>query len=287
MPVVPPLTDILDLDEVDTGVFEAPPIDDGRARVFGGQLIAQALAAASFTVDGWPCHSLHSYFLLPGKPGRPTYFEVTDLRDGKRFATRQVVGVQRDEPIFQLTASFQADAGSIEPYQVSAPDVPAPESLPDEEAQRIAMKKVVPPAFHDMLEIVWPIEILHVGDPNWMVPEPSPPERRAWFRTRDPLPEYENLHRAALAYASDFLALSSCLQPIPRTPFDPDLRIASLDHSVWFHRRVRADEWLLWSGTSAHVGDGRGLGHAHIFTQAGELVATVAQEGLLHLQGAS
>ncbi|MDD9965400.1 MAG: thioesterase family protein [Myxococcales bacterium] len=284
MTVLPPLTDILDLETVEEGVFLGPPVDDGRPRVFGGQVLAQALAAASFTVeDGWPCHSLHSYFLRPGKPGRPVYYEVTDLRNAKRFCSRQVLAIQRDEPILQFTASFQSDDGQSESVQLTAPDAPHPNELPDEETTRDRMRARMPEHARDRFNTTWPIEIRPTDDSQWFEGKAQPAERRVWFRCRDQLPDYPNLHRCALTYSSDMFALQSCVMATSMSPFDPDLQMASLDHSVWFHRELRADAWLLFAGKCVSVANGRGLASGHVFSEGGELVATIAQEGLMHL----
>lgn len=278
----PAITDVLNLEEVDQGVFEAPPAPDDRPRVFGGQILAQALAAASFTVDGSPCHSLHAYFLRPGKPGRPIHYEVNQLRDGKRFAVRQVIAVQRDEPICQLSASFQHDEGDTLAHQVEAPDVPDPDALPDEHTQKAALADKLPEAMRARVMAPGPIEMrpVDVARP-WFQREPQAPDVRTWLRARQSLPDHANLHRCVLTYATDLLALHSCIMPVPAAPFDPDLQFASLDHSLWFHRPLRADDWLLYSGTSDSVSEGRGSARAQIFNREGHLVASMAQEGVL------
>lgn len=282
MTVLPPITNILDLEQLEEGVFEGPPVADGRSRVFGGQVIAQALAAASFTVEGWPCHSLHSYFLRPGKPGRPIYYEVTELRDARRLCSRQVLAIQRDEPIVQLTASFQADDGEIASFQPGAPEVPRPDALPDEEAQRAWLRTQLPEDRRAYADLVWPFELRAVEQVSWFASMRQPMTRHVWFRCRDSLPEYANLHRAALSYASDLFPLQSCVMATPVSAFDPDLQLASLDHSLWFHRDFRADEWMLYVGDCASVANGRGLGQGRIFDADGTLIASVAQEGLVH-----
>lgn len=278
----PPLTDILDLEELEAGVFEAPPAPDDRPRVFGGQILSQALAAASFTVDGSPCHSLHAYFLRPGKPGRPIVYEVDSLRDGKRFSVRHVVAVQRDEPICQLTASFQHDDGDSLGYQGQAPAVPKPEALPDGQVQKAAIADKLPPEMRQRFMALMPIEMRPVDTERlWFAPEPQSPDVRVWLRTRQRLTDHANLHRAALTYATDLLALHSCVMPVPIAPFEPNLQFASLDHGLWFHRAFRADDWLLYSGTADSVSEGRGSARAHIYDLQGQLVATMVQEGVL------
>lgn len=284
---LPPIMEILDLRELEPGLFESPPIQDGRARVFGGQLASQALAAASFTVQGAPCHSMHGRFLLPGLPGRSIHFEVSTLHDGKRFAARQVLAIQREQPIFCLTASFQGSPGVIESYQGEMPQVPGPDQVEAEfsaaeKQKRAELMASLPPHVQADLQVQWPIETRNITAPRWYSAERLVPLRQAWFRSRTELPEFENLHRCALTYATDFFPVQTCVMPLGVSIVEPALQLASLDHNVWFHRPFRADEWLLYSGTCDTVADGRGLARGQVFSAEGQLVATVVQEGLVH-----
>lgn len=279
-----PLTELLDLTDRGNGLFASPPVQDGLPRVFGGQTAAQALAAAAFTVDDSQiCHSLHGRFLRPGQPGRPAEYEVTSLQDAKRFATRLVIGTQRHTPFFQLTASFQSDSGDSPSYSVSAPDVPAPEDVPDQETLLKRHMAELPEAHHGPAQRRWPMEFRYVNSDlsHWISDQPQHAEQYIWMRMRDELPAFPNLHRCALAYAIDATLVRLCFLPLPMSPLDQDVQTASLDHCLWFHRPFSADRFMLIRARCTQVADGRGMTESHVF-QDGELVATVVQEALLH-----
>jgi acyl-CoA thioesterase-2 len=279
-----PLLALLDLQELEPGVYLGPPSETLRSRVFGGQLLAQALAAASFSVDGAVCHSLHAQFLRPGIPGRPIHYEVLALRDAKRLATRQVNAVQRDELIFQLTASFQADDGPGPEHQEPAPEVPAPEALPDPAIEHAARFEAVPAEQRAQFENEFPVELRFVEPRDFLAPNPTPVAARhhVWLRTAGSLPEYPNLQRCALAFMSDLLVLHGCMRPLGRSVFDPRLQVASLDHALWFHRPLRADDWLLCSLDAPSVAQGRGVGRGLFHDRQGRLVASMVQEGMIY-----
>jgi acyl-CoA thioesterase-2 len=274
-----PVLDLLDLQSVGQGQFLGPPAQDGGPRVFGGHVVAQALAAASFTVDGRPCHSLHAYFLRPGKPGRPIEYEVSSMRDGNSFAARKVVAVQRDELILELTASF--DVGSLGPeHRTAMPDAPLPETYPAEAERDAAAKAGVPPEVQQHAFRRWPMEVIRVNarafDSHTVDSEPV----RVWMRMRGELPADRNLHRCALAYASDLGALEPTMRAIGAAFADTQLQVASLDHAVWFHRDFRFDDWLLFVFDSTSVASGRGFNRGSVFRRDGVLVASIAQESL-------
>ncbi|MDH5671813.1 MAG: thioesterase family protein [Myxococcales bacterium] len=274
------LLDLLDLQSADEGVFLGPPSQDGWIRVFGGQVLAQALAAASFTVEDWACHSLHAYFLRPGKPGRPIEYEVSSMRDGSTMATRNVVAVQRDEVNLQMVASFQAEAPGAE-HQVQMPDTPPPESFPPEPER---MAKLAEGASEEMKKHLLrrrPLESIRVDPVSFGDTEKRTAPTRTWMRTRGELIDDPNLHRCVLAYASDMGALEPCLRAIGGGFGDSSLQVASLDHAIWFHRPFRIDDWLLFVFDSASVAAGRGLTHGQVFDRQGRLVASIAQEGLM------
>lgn len=284
VPPCQPLLSLLDLQELEPGVYLGPPSESSRSRVFGGQLLAQALAAAAFSVDGWACHSLHAQFLRPGIPGRPIQYEVLALRDAKRLATRQVNAVQRDELIFQLTASFQSDDGPGPEHREPAPDVPPPEALPDPAVERNARLAALPEEQRAQLQSEFPVELRFVEPRDFFEPNPPPVPARhhVWLRTAGSLPDYPNLHRCALAFISDLLVLHGCLRPVGRSIFDPRLQVASLDHAIWFHRPLRADEWLLCSLDAPNVAEGRGVGRGLFHDRTGQLVASMVQEGMIY-----
>lgn len=272
---------MLDLQDLGEGCYLGPVVEDGRSRIYGGQTAAQALAAASFTVDGAVCHSMHSRFLRPGKPGRSIEYAVTSLQDARRFVARQVLATQRDELVYQLSASFQVERGSSPSFSRPMPVAPTPDSLPDEETQREQILAISPPEAKRHAERMWPMEYRFLDEVTWFDGKAHAPERMLWLRIRESLPDYPNLHRCALTYMADFPILQVCFFPLEINPFDSDIQLASLDHNLWFHRSFRADEWLLFSSTCGSVADGRGLAHGQFF-QDGQLVATVAQEALIH-----
>jgi acyl-CoA thioesterase-2 len=274
------LLELLDLDARGQGAFVGRPTLDSNTRVFGGHVIAQALAAASFTVDGWPCHSLHAYFLRPGKPGRPIEYEVAAMRDGQRFATRKVMAVQRDELNLELIASFERDEAGPE-HQLKMPDTPPPESFADEDARIARALEKAPPAMHELLKRKRPVEAIRVDERDFGDRTASPGPVRTYMRARGKLMDDPNLHRCALAYASDMGALEPSMRALGLGFGDSAMQVASLDHAVWFHRPFRFDEWLLFVFESESVAAGRGFNRGSVFSRDGRLVASIAQEGVM------
>lgn len=276
------LLELLNLQSVGQGVFSGPPARENLPRVFGGQVLAQALAAAAFTVDGPVCHSLHAYFVRPGKAGRPIDYEVAAMRDGQSFSLRKVVAVQRDEVNLEMIAAFQHDApiGERE-HASSAPDVPPPESFPDEDTRLARMLEQTPPEHHAMLKRRRPIEAIRVTERAFGKREPSAAPIQTWMRVRGELMDDPNLHRCALAYASDMGLLEPSLRAIGASFGDSGMQVASLDHAIWFHRPFRFDDWLLFVLETDSVAAGRGLSHAKVWTRDGKHVATIAQEGVM------
>jgi acyl-CoA thioesterase II len=279
-PATAELLDLLNLQSTGQGVYLGAPAGDGRARVFGGHVLAQALAAASFTAPEWPCHSLHAYFLRPGKPGRPIEYEVAAMRDGQSFATRKVVAVQRDEVNLELVASFERGQQGPE-FQPEMPEVPAPESFPGEEERTTALQQSAPPELHEYLQRKRPIEQIRVGARDYLDRTPSAEPVRTWMRVRGALMDDPNLHRCALAYASDMGALEPSLRTIGAGFGDSSMQVASLDHALWFHRPFRFDEWLLFAFEPMSVAAGRGLSRGSVWSRDGQLVASIAQEGVM------
>jgi acyl-CoA thioesterase-2 len=275
------LLEQLDVQSQGQGVFIGAPGSDPFPRVYGGQLLGQSLAAASFTAPpDWPCHSLHAYFVRPGKPGRPIEYEVAAMRDGQRFATRKVVAVQRGEVVFELIASFEQDEPGPE-SQRSMPDVPPPESFPPE-AERVAEQLArTPEEFRSYVERKHAIEHIEIDRRAVDDRTPSRGPVHHWVRVREALPNDPILHRCVLAYASDSVALVSSLRAMGGDHFDPGLQIASLDHAIWFHRPIRMDDWFLYTFENISVSGGRGLSLGTIHSRAGQLVASVTQEGLM------
>ena len=266
--------------------FAGAPQPGGVGRVFGGQVIAQALQAAQATApDGMEAHSLHAYFLRGGTEGLDIGYGVNRDLDGRSFANRRVVARQEGEPILTLTASFQRHEDGLEHVDGPMPDAPAPEELVSDFDQR---KDVVAKLGERMTEQQRnlflrprPIEMRTAGPLHWMNREPSPPRALSWFRTVAPLPDDPALHRAVIAYASDYTLLGTAALPHGLSWFRGELTGASLDHAIWFHREARADEWLLYATESPWSGGGRGYNRGHIFDRTGRLIASVAQEGMM------
>ena len=290
-PNVAALLDLLEVREQGDGVFVGAPADDaaGRSRVFGGQVIGQALAAASFTVtEDRHCHSLHAYFVRPGKPGRPIEYEVSAIYEGKQFATRKVAAVQRNELICELTASF-TDAISGADHQHDMPETPPPEAFPSE-AERIASALATArDEVRPMLELQLqqsPFEVIYVDPHSFGAQRASSQPLRRWLRVRAQLPEHAQLQRCLLAYMSDGGAIEPSLRAIGGRFGDPMLQLASLDHALWFHRPFRCDQWLLGVFDSPSVAASRGFNRGSIFTRDGVLIASVAQEAFVRTRDA-
>ena len=277
-----PLFDIFDLETLEHNLFRGRSPDDGWQRVFGGQVIGQALVAATRTVgdDDRAAHSLHGYFLLPGDPQTPILYEVDRIRDGKSFTTRQVAALQHGQAIFSMGVSFHRDEPGFS-HQIEAPDVPAPETLPSEAELVEELLPKLPAPIQRYWQRERPVEMRPVDVRQYISKEPREARRSIWVRSNQSLPDDIGLHKCVLAYASDFFLLDTSLAPHGRNLFDPRMMMASLDHSVWFHRPFRADEWLLYVMDSPSASGARGFCRGSIFRRDGTLVASVAQEGLI------
>ncbi len=277
------LLGILDLEPLERNLFRGRSPEDGWQRVFGGQVIGQALVAASRTVEAdRKAHSLHAYFLRPGDPSVPIIFEVDRIRDGKSFVTRRVIAIQHGHAIFSMSVSFQVEEAGLE-HQTKAPDAPDPDSLmAEEQLQRLVMDSAPEP-----MKAYWrrqrPIELRPVSLRHYMGRENLDAVQQVWFRATGTLPDDSAIHKCVLAYASDMLLLDTALYPHGRSLFDRDLQVASLDHALWFHRPFRADEWLLYSMDSPSASGARGFSRGSIYSRDGIHVASVAQEGLIRV----
>lgn len=274
------LLSILDLERLEVNLFRGRSPQVGWQRVFGGQVIGQALVAACRTVEGRPPHSLHAYFLLGGDPQVPIIYEVDRIRDGKSFTTRRVVAIQHGQAIFSLSASFHVDEPGLV-HQAAKPDVPAPEELPAEADLRERILPMMPDPVRRYYERERPIELRPVEFSRYLGGKMPEAKFNVWIRTTGTLPDDPVLHQCVLAYASDVTLLDSALIPHGRTVFEKEIMAASLDHALWFHRPFRADDWLLYAQDTPNLQGARGLGRGLIFTRDGTLVASVAQEGLL------
>jgi acyl-CoA thioesterase II len=277
------LLQILDLEELERNLFRGLSPQVGWQRVFGGQVIGQALVAAARTVEGRTVHSLHCYFLRPGDPLVPILYEVDRIRDGNSFATRRVVAIQHGEAIFTMAASFQIEEPGLD-HQIPMPDVPPPEKLPSEAELKEAYLHNAPDAVSKYWQRERPIELRPVDLRHYVSREPLEPSQFVWVRATHRLPDDPDIHRCVLAYASDMTLLDTSLFAHGRSIFDPDLQPASLDHAMWFHRPFRADEWLLYAEDSPSASGARGFTRGNLFTRDGRLVASVAQEGLIRVR---
>jgi acyl-CoA thioesterase-2 len=277
------LVSLLDLEVLEENLFRGRSPQSSWQRVFGGQVIGQALVAACRTVEGRAPHSLHAYFLRPGDPAIPIIYDVERVRDGGSFSTRRVKAIQHGHPIFILSASFQKDEPGLA-HGMPIPDVPKPEDLPPESAIREKMMPLLPSAVRRYFEQERPIELRPVQYERWFTREPKSPVFHVWIRATGRLPDDPAIHQCVLAYASDMTLLDSTLIAHGRSVFEPSIQAASLDHALWFHRPFRADEWLLYAQDSPSSGGARGFARGSIFSQAGELIASVAQEGLVRVR---
>lgn len=281
--VVKDLIDHLTLETLDTNLFRGQSVDIGTTRVFGGQVLAQALAAAALTVEGSAPHSLHAYFLSPGDPAAPIIYEVDRARDGRSYANRRVVAIQHGRQILNLTASFHRDEAGFS-HQAPMPEVPRPETLKDTEAWRKELLGRMPhvrmPRF---MMTEGPFDFRMVLPPPHLDPDGGDPVAMVWFRAIDRLPDDPALHRTMLTYASDYSLIGTATRPhrIDRTK--QSFSMTSLDHAMWFQRPFRIDEWLLYACDSPSATNGRCLVEGRIFREDGVLAAVVTQEGVMRV----
>jgi len=274
------LLTILDLEPLEHNLFRGRSPQVGWQRVFGGQVIGQALVAAVRTVEDSQVHSLHGYFLRPGDPSVPIIYDVDRIRDGKSFATRRVVAIQHGAAIFSMSVSFHKPEPGFE-HQVDMPDVPLPDNLPNQGELTKQLMELVPENIRSYWEHDRPIEIRPVDITRFQSDAPGTPCQNVWMRANGKLPDDPALHQCVLAYASDMTLLDTSLIAHGKMMFDPKLMLASLDHALWFHRAFRADNWLLYSQDSPASFGARGFCRGSVFSLDGTLVASVAQEGLI------
>ena len=278
------LLSLLDLEPLEVNIYRGRNRDLGGSRVFGGQVFAQALVAARRTVDGpREAHSSHGYFILPGDLAAPIVYFVDRLRDGKSFTTRRVTAIQHGQAIFNCSVSFHVEEPGLS-HQLAMPEVPPPESLAPELKLVREMADRIPEKLRPVLTQDRPIDFRPVDPVDPFSTEPHPPARHLWFRAIGRLPDEPLIYQAVLAYASDYGLLPTALRPHGVTYRTPGLMLASLDHCLWLHRPFRADEWLLFSMDSPLAAGARGFVRGAIYSRSGELVASVAQEGLLRVR---
>lgn len=279
--VLDELVELLTLEKLEENLFRGQSQDLGWGQVFGGQVLGQALSAAVQTVPAdRHVHSLHGYFLRPGDASRPIVYDVDRIRDGRSFTTRRVVAIQAGRPIFNLSSSFQIEEEGFE-HQAEMPEVPGPEGLENEQERWKQRLHLIPERFHARAIADRPIEIAAVDPVDPLRPEVQPPTHAVWVRANGPLPDDPALHQYMLAYCSDFSFMTTSLRPHRATWLDPSMQVASIDHAMWFHRRFRLDDWLLYAIDSPSASGARGLARGSFFSRDGTLVASAVQEGLI------
>ncbi len=278
------LIGLLDLEPIEYNIYRGRNRDIGTGRIFGGQVLAQALVAARRTIEeDRVAHSLHGYFILPGDLDIPVVYFVDRLRDGRSFTTRRVTAIQHGHAIFNMSASFQVVEEGLE-HRAEMPDVPEPESLASELDLIREMADRIPEDLRPVLTQDRPIDFRPVDPIDPFHPETRPPQRYIWLRAIGRLPDDVLIHQAILAYASDYGLLGTALLPHGYSFRQPQIQVASLDHALWFHRPFRVDEWLLYVMDSPNASGARGFVRGSFFTRDGILVASVAQEGLIRLR---
>lgn len=280
------LVALLDVAPLGDDHFSAESDDLGFPNVFGGQVLGQALMAASRTVESRLAHSLHAYFLRPGNPHRGIDYEVQRVRDGGTFTVRRVIARQDEREILTAMVSFQIEEAGFE-HQLDFPSAPDPRSLTSEQTLREQIVPLIPEERREQMRKERAIDIRPVNPASPLKPEVRPPHRQSWFRAKGALPDDAVLHRAMLAYASDFGLLATSMQPHGLGFSSPGMQVASLDHAIWFHRPLRMDDWLLYDMDSPSASSGRGMNRGTVFSQDGTLVASVAQEALIRQRNRS
>ncbi len=274
------LLEVLHLDTLDKNIFIGRNHDQGARHVFGGQVLSQALHAAIVSVpEERVVHSMHGYFVLPGDLNHPIIYIVEDIREGRSFTTRRVRAVQHGEDIFIMAASFQLIQEGLE-HQCSPPDVPRPEELLSDQDLIQQYADVLPDPLKRFLR-TRPIEFRPVHPENFIATKDLTPSSQVWLRAKGPVPNELGVHHRILAYASDYNLLFTALMP-HQSKFNPgNVRMASLDHAIWFHRPFKMDEWLLYATDSPSAGNARGFTRGLLYNVQGDLVASVTQEGMI------
>jgi acyl-CoA thioesterase-2 len=275
------LLGILDLETLEQNLFRGRSPADGWQRVFGGQVLGQALVAASRTVEAdRPAHSLHGDFLLAGDPAHPIIYDVERTRDGGSFSTRRVKAIQHGRIIFTMSVSFHRTETGFD-HAAAMPNVPPPDQLPNAKELIARFVDQLPENMRSYWSRERPIEMKPVDVRRYLGNEPAEPQQAIWMRASGALPDLPSLHQCVLAYASDFTLLDTALIAHGKVLFDPEIQLASLDHALWLHRPFRADQWLLYAQDSPSTHAARGFCRGSFFDQDGRLIASVAQEGLI------
>ncbi|EKF9471293.1 acyl-CoA thioesterase II [Vibrio cholerae] len=275
------LLSLLQLEKLEEGLYRGASENLGLPQVYGGQVIGQALSAARYTVESdRTVHSFHSYFLYPGDPEKPIIYDVENLRDGRSFSTRRVKAIQNGRPIFYLTASYHGDAPGFE-HQKTMPVVPGPENFASESELAAQIAHFLPKKLQKAFCGEKPIEMRPVTVINPLKPEKAEPKQYLWIRANGNMPEDQLIHQYLLAYASDWGFLVTALHPHGVSLMTPKFQVATIDHSIWFHRPFKMDDWLLFAIESPTASNTRGLVRGEIYDRQGNLVATAVQEGVM------
>lgn len=280
-PAAAELLDLLDIEQLEVDLFRGTGLGgETSKRIFGGHVIAQALAAAYRTVPDRLCHSLHAYFIRPGDPAIPVIYQVDRARDGGSFTTRRVVAIQHGKQILNMSASFHVEEEGWD-YQHEMPDVPPPEGVQNREELREQYRDKIPEKWQSDFFRKRPIEIREIAPRDLFAPEVESDENHLWFRMEAAKGQGAQMQHCLLAYASDMNLLGSSLRPHGQTWFTGNVMSASLDHALWFHGAARFEEWHLYTMDAPFTGGARGFNRGKIYNQNGVLVASVAQEGLV------
>ncbi len=281
-PVLADVITLLELERLEDNIFRGESRDIGSPQVFGGQVLGQALSAASRTVERRSPHSFHAYFLRRGDYRAPIVYDVDRLRDDRSFTTRRVVAIQHGEPIFNMAASFQVEEKGLD-HQVPMPSVPGPEGLSSIVDIKKTILEQVPDKMRRYLTHKAPFEFRPVQPPNFLKPEKLNPCKHMWMRACGRLPDDPDLHRNLLAYVADYELLATATLPHGLRFDVENVQMASLDHAMWFHRSARVDQWLLYALDSPSASGARGFARGQVFTQQGELIASTHQEGMIRI----
>jgi acyl-CoA thioesterase-2 len=281
------LIELLSLERLEDNLFRGQSRDIGTKYVFGGQVLGQALSAAQKTMQQpRDAHSLHAYFLRAGDIEAPIVYHVDRTRDGGSFSVRRVTAIQHGQVIFFCAASFQQEEAGVE-HQMSMPEVPGPEDLAPAPAIPPDVLAKLPTKVQRWLDRTGPFEFRHIYPRDELNPTKRPPFQQVWFRLSEKVGDAPELHRALLAYASDFQLLGTATFPHGISYYQPNVQMASLDHALWFHRPFRADEWLLYAIDSPTAQNARGLARGLVYDRAGRLVASTVQEGMIRVLDAN
>lgn len=275
------LLNLVHLEKIEEGLFRGQSEDLGLRQVFGGQVVGQALFAAKQTVpEDRVIHSFHSYFLRPGDSQKPIIYDVESLRDGKSFSARRVSAIQNGQPIFYMTASFQSPESGFE-HQKPMPQVKGPDNLPNEQQMAQKMAHMLPEKLREKFIAERPLEIRPVQIHNPLRGHVDKPQRQVWIRANGTLPDDLRIHQYLLGYASDLNFLPVALQPHGKGFLESDMQVATIDHSMWFHRELNFNDWLLYSVESTSASGARGFVRGEFYNRQGELVASTVQEGVM------